>query len=94
MFPQFQGIKDTSVAFRINKIIQICVVMVDRLKSIDAVGTPICCGSADDMVMNPNLDVFSAITRGGWNFRGEKRILLYLNIFKNSLYAVRAFQVA
>ena len=39
-------------------------------KRIDAVGMSICRGSADDMVLNPTLDVLSTITRGGFNFRG------------------------
>ena len=94
MFPQFQEIKNTSVSFSINKMFQGCVVMVDVFKSSDAVGTSISCGSADDMVLDPTLDFFSVITCGGWNFRGEKRILLYLNVFKHSVYAGRALQGA
>ena len=31
----------------------------------------ICRGSADDMVLNPTLDVLSSITCGGYNLRGE-----------------------
>ena len=46
------------------------------------------------MVLNPTLDFFSAITRGGWNFLGEKFILLYLNVFNHCLYARRALQGA
>ena len=69
MFLQFQAIKETSVSFRINKMLQICVGMVNEFKSSDAVGMSIRHGSADDMVLNSNLDVLYDITRGGWNFR-------------------------
>ena len=58
ILPWFQAIKDTSVAFGINKILQGCVGMVGGSKRIDAVGTSICRGSADDMVLNQTLDVF------------------------------------
>ena len=57
----------------------------------DTVGTPINCGSADNMFLNPTVDVLSTITHGGWNFRGENRILLYLNFYKHCLYARREF---
>ena len=60
--------------------------MVDGLKRSDAVGTSICHGSADDMVLNSAINVLSAITRGGLNLRGENRILLDLNVFKHCLY--------
>ena len=53
------------------------------LKSIDAVGTSIHSGSADDMVLNPTLNVLSAITCGGCNFQVDNHILLYLDVFKN-----------
>ena len=46
------------------------------------------------MVINPTLDVLSAITCGSWNFRGEKPILLYLNFFKHCLYAGISLQLA
>ena len=82
MFPQFQAIKYTSVVFTINKMLQVCIGEVGGLKKSDAVGTSITHGYADDMVMNKTLDVLSAITRGGWNFLGENRILLHLNVFK------------
>ena len=65
---------------------------VVELKMIDAVGTSIHHGSADDMVLNTTLDVLSAITCGGCNFWGENHILLYLNVFKHCLYAGREFQ--
>ena len=65
MFPQFQAITYTSVVFTINKMIQGCVGMVDGFKRSDAVGTSIRRGYADDMVLNPTLDVLYAITRGG-----------------------------
>ena len=68
MIPQFQAIKETSVAFNINKILQVCVGKVGGFKSSDAVGMSIFRGSADDIVLNTNLDVLSAITHGGWNF--------------------------
>ena len=61
--------------------------MVDGFKIIGAVGMSICRGSADDMVLNPTLDVLSDITRGGWNFQGEKRILLYLNF--SSIFCIQ-----
>ena len=47
-----------------------------------------------DMVLNPTIDVLSAISCGGWNFRGDNHILLYLNVFKHFFYAGRAFQGA
>ena len=78
MLPQFQPIKDTSIYFTINKMIQGCVGKVEGVKMSDASGTSICCGSSDDMVINPNLNILSAITHGEWNFRGENRILIYL----------------
>ena len=93
-FPQFQSIKETSVAFRINKIRQGCVGMVGRFKRSDALGTSIHCCYADDIVLNPTLDDLSTITCGGWNFQSENRILLYLNIFKHFLYAGRALHGA
>ena len=71
IFPQFQAIKDIGVAFSINKILQGCVGMVGGFKKSDVVGTSICFYSADDMVLNPTLGVFSTITRGGCNFQGE-----------------------
>ena len=64
MFPQFQAIKETSVALIINKIIQGCVGMVDGFKRSDAVGMSICRGFADDMALNPTIYVLSTITRG------------------------------
>ena len=94
LFPQFQAIKETSVAFRINKMLQGCVVMVGGVKRSDVVRTSIRHGSADDMVLNPTLNVLSAITCGGWNFQGENHILLYLNFFKHFLYSGRSFQGA
>ena len=48
-------------------MLQGCVGMLDIFKSSDALGTPIRRGSADDMVLNPTLDVLSAITHGGCN---------------------------
>ena len=82
MLPQVQAIKETSVAFNINKIIQGCFGMVGGFKMGNPAGTSIRCGSADNMVLNPTLFIFSDITRGGWNFQRENRILLYLNVFK------------
>ena len=46
--------------------------MVDGLKRSDVVGTSICHGSADDMVLNSAINVLSAITRGGLNLRGTR----------------------
>ena len=46
--------------------------MVDVFKRGDVVGTSICHGSEDYMVLSPTLDVLSAITRGSWNLRAEK----------------------
>ena len=74
MLPQLQAIKETSVAFTINKKLQVCVGIVRGFKRIDAVGTSISRGSAYDMVLNPTIDGFYAITCGGWNLRGENRI--------------------
>ena len=79
VFPQFQEIKYNSVDFSTNKILQGCVGKVDRFKKSDVVGTSIHRGSTDNMVLDPNLYVLSAITCGGWNFQGENFILLYPN---------------
>ena len=65
MFPHFQAIKETSVAFIRNKRIQSCIGKAEVFKRSDTLGAPIHCGSADDMVLNPTIDVLSAITRGG-----------------------------
>ena len=56
------------------------------------IGYSILCGSADDMVMNPDLDFLSAITRGDCNYQGENPILLYLNVFNDFLYAGNLLQ--
>ena len=64
-------------------MLQVYIVEVGGFKRSDAVGTSITHGYADDMVLNKTLDVFSAITRGGWNFLGENCILLHLNVFKH-----------
>ena len=58
MFLQFQAIKETSVDFAINKMIQGCVGMVGIFKRSDMVGMSIRCGSTDDMVLNPTLVFF------------------------------------
>ena len=44
------------------------------------------------MVMNPNIDVLSVITRGGWNLQGENHIILFLNVFKHLFYSGREFK--
>ena len=62
---QFQAIKDTSVVLTIIKMLRVCVAKVGIFKSSEAVGTSMRSGSADNMVMNPTLDVLSAITHGG-----------------------------
>ena len=79
-------------SFIINKIIQDCVGNMDVFKMSDALGTSICCGSADNMFLNPTVDVLSAITHGSWNLPWENHILIYLNVFNHCLYAVRALQ--
>ena len=48
-------------------MLRVCVGNVGGFKISDVVGTSICRGSADYMVMNPTIDVFSAITHGGWD---------------------------
>ena len=68
MFPQIQKIKETSVPFTINKILQFCIVKVGGFKRSDALGTLFFLGYAYDMVMNTTLDFLSAITRGVWYF--------------------------
>ena len=70
VFPKFQEIKESSVVLTMNKIIWVYVGKVGVCKIIDVVGKTICCGSADDMVLNPTLDVLSTITHGGWYFQG------------------------
>ena len=65
MLPLFQVIKYKSEDFTINKIPQGCVGKVDGFKWSDTVITSICGGSSDDIVINPTLDVLSAITRVG-----------------------------
>ena len=73
-------------------MLQFCVGKVGVFKRSDVIGMSIHRGSTDDRVMNPTLDIFSSITCGGWNLRGENRILLYLDFFKHSLYAGRKLQ--
>ena len=51
-------------------MLRFCVGKVGGFKSNDTVGTSICHGSADDMVLNSTLDVLSAITHSGWNLQG------------------------
>ena len=58
MLPQVQAIKETSVAFNINKMIQGCFGMVGGFKMSNPAGTSICCGSADNMLLNPTLFIF------------------------------------
>ena len=89
MLPQFQPIKDTSIYFTINKMIQVFVGNVDGFKSSDAVGTSIYHGSMDDMFINPALNVLSAITYGDCNFRGKNHIMIHLKIFNHCMYWVR-----
>ena len=69
MFPHFQSFKYSRVTFAINKMLWGCVGNVGVFKGSDVVGTPIHRGSADDMVTNPTLDVFSDITCYGYNFQ-------------------------
>ena len=86
--------KNTILSFIINKVLQDCVVTVEGFKMSDAVGTSICCGSADTLFLNPTVDVLSAINHVSWNLQGENHILIYLNVFNHCLYAVRALQVS
>ena len=60
IFQQSQEIKETSVDFTINKMLQVCFGNVGVFKSSDVVGTETRCGSAENMVLNPNLDGLSA----------------------------------
>ena len=60
-------------------MLQDCVGKVGGFKISDALGTSIHRSSADDMVLNPTLDVLSAITHEGWNFQRYNRILIYMN---------------
>ena len=60
MLPQFQEIKDISVAFTINKMLQCCVGKVGVFKRSATIGSSIICGFGDDMVLNPILDVLSS----------------------------------
>ena len=48
-------------------MLRVCDGKLGGLKSSDVVGTSIRRGSTDDMVLNRNIDVLSAITNGGWN---------------------------
>ena len=89
VLPQFQPIKDTSVYFTINKMIQVCAGKVDEFKRIDALGTSIYHGYTYDMFINPALNVFSTITYVGCNFRGKNHIMIHLNFFKHCFYEVR-----
>ena len=79
--------ENTSVAFTIINILQGCVGKIDVFKRIDTVGTSICCGSEDDMILNPIVDVLYDITHGSWNVREENHILLYLNVYNLCLYS-------
>ena len=62
-------------------MLQVCVGKVCGFKIIDLVGSSMHCVYADNMVLNPNLDILSAITRCGYNFIGENCVLLYLNFW-------------
>ena len=94
ILPQFRAIKDTSAAFTINKMLQYCSGKWGIIKSINALGTSIHHGSAYDMAFNSTLDVLSAIPSGGWNFRGQNHIMIYLKVSKHCLYARNGFQGA
>ena len=63
---------------------------MDIFKRSDVVGTSFCRVSADDMVLNPIIDVLSIITHGGCNLRGENHIIIYTNL-KHCLYSGREF---
>ena len=76
MLPQFQAIKNSSVSFTIDKMIQVCSGKVDIFKRSDIAETSIHCDSSDAVVMNTTLDVLLAITLGVWNLPGENRILI------------------
>ena len=69
MLPTFQSIKEMSIAFTINKMLEFFVGNVDGFKRSDAVGTRIQCGSVYDMALNMSPNVFSSITRGVWGLR-------------------------
>ena len=60
----------TSWAGTRHKILQVCARKVGGLKRSDKVGASFCRGSADNMILNTTLDVWSEITRGGSNLRG------------------------
>ena len=47
-----------------------------------------------DMIINPTLDFFTSIVCGDWDFKGENRTLLYLNMFRKFVYAVMALKGA
>ena len=66
MFPQFKAIKETSVTFTTDKILQGCLGMVDTFKSSDVVLKSICHGSIENMVLNITLGALSTITTFKW----------------------------
>ena len=58
MSPQFQAIKGTSVVFTTNKNFQGCVGRLGGFKRSDTLGMLICCGYADNVVLNLDFDFF------------------------------------
>ena len=91
MCAQLKEIKDNSVTFTINDMLQGCAGKMDWFETIDTVGTSVCHGYADDMVLNTTLDILSAITHGVCNLQEENRILHYMNVLKRCLYVGRSF---
>ena len=91
MCAQLKEIKDNSVTFTINDMLQGCAGKMDWFETSDTVGTSVCHGYADDMVLNTTLDILSAITHGVCNLQEENRILHYMNVLKRCLYVGRSF---
>ena len=91
MCAQLKAIKDTSVTFTINDMLQGCAGKMYWFETSDGVEKSIYHGYVDDMVLNTTLDILSVITHGVWNLQEEKRILIYMNILKRCFYVGRLF---
>ena len=48
-------------------MLQVCIGEVGVFKRSETVGTSICHGYAENMVLNQTIDALSVITCGGWN---------------------------
>ena len=78
IFSQLQAKKEEIIAENINNIIHGCFGKFKIMKKIGAIRTSIRCESENNIVLDPSLNVISAITHSSWNFRGNNCTLLYI----------------